>query len=239
MTSAEIDLDGLASSGIAPQFESLSELLRTREPDELASRLVQFAVRGVPHAEHASLTVISPQQRPSTAVASDEVPLRVDRIQYDTGEGPCLAAASAYYVAQVEDMTTDPQWPRFARRCSAETPVRSMLAVRLTLLDQHHGALNLYASTAAAFSDDDIAAAAIFSPYITVALERKLQGAHLEAALASSRQIGTALGILMARHLLTREEAFDQLRVASQTLNRKLRDIAVEVELTGALPDLR
>ena len=31
--------------------------------------------------------------------------------------------------------------------------------------------------------------------------------------------------------------AFDLLRRASQHLNRKLRDIAAEVELTGALPE--
>lgn len=48
---------------------------------------------------------------------------------------------------------------------------------------------------------------------------------------------GVAVGILMARHLVTYDEAFAQLVTASQHLNRKLRDIALEVVDTGELPD--
>ena len=39
----------------------------------------------------------------------------------------------------------------------------------------------------------------------------------------------------MMKHKLTRQQAFDLLRVASQHSNRKLRDIAVEVADTGTL----
>ena len=44
------------------------------------------------------------------------------------------------------------------------------------------------------------------------------------------------MGILMADGKLTKQQAFDQLRTASQNLNRKLHDIAADVALTGALP---
>ena len=60
----------------------------------------------------------------------------------------------------------------------------------------------------------------------------------MERALESSREIGTAIGILMARELCTADQAFDLLRVASQHTHRKLRDIAAHVKETGALPDL-
>ena len=59
--------------------------------------------------------------------------------------------------------------------------------------------------------------------------------ANLRLALASNRQIGTALGILMHRYKITSDEDFTQLRVTSQRLNRKLRDIADEVVFTGEL----
>lgn len=39
----------------------------------------------------------------------------------------------------------------------------------------------------------------------------------------------------MATHKVTREQAFDMLRIASQNSHRKLRDIAVEVADTGTL----
>ena len=46
-----------------------------------------------------------------------------------------------------------------------------------------------------------------------------------------------AIGILMAIRRVSQEEAFDLLRVRSQRSNRKLREIADEVVLTGALPE--
>lgn len=60
--------------------------------------------------------------------------------------------------------------------------------------------------------------------------------ANLERALASNRQIGAAMGILMTRLKLTDEQAFDLLRKTSQNRHRKLRDIAEEVTMTGELP---
>jgi hypothetical protein len=47
-----------------------------------------------------------------------------------------------------------------------------------------------------------------------------------------------AVGVLMARYKITEDEAFAMLRVASQALHRKLRDVAAEVTQTGTLPDL-
>jgi len=61
------------------------------------------------------------------------------------------------------------------------------------------------------------------------------RASNLQKALASNRQIGVAMGVLMARQNLTEEQAFAVLREASQRGNRKLRDIADEVVLTGQL----
>ena len=58
---------------------------------------------------------------------------------------------------------------------------------------------------------------------------------NLEFALQSNRQIGIAIGILMARHKLTSDVAFDLLVVASQRAHRKIRDLAADVIETGAL----
>lgn len=61
--------------------------------------------------------------------------------------------------------------------------------------------------------------------------------ANLRLALESNRRIGTAIGILMAQRRITDDAAFELLRSASQRGHRKLRDIAEDVVLTGALPD--
>jgi DNA-binding response OmpR family regulator len=62
------------------------------------------------------------------------------------------------------------------------------------------------------------------------------EAANLRVALSSNRLIGAALGILMNRLEIGSDESFALLRETSQRLNRKLRDIADEVVLTGELP---
>lgn len=64
----------------------------------------------------------------------------------------------------------------------------------------------------------------------------RARAANLEIALKSNRDIGMATGILMARHVVTAEDAFRLLVRVSQLTHRKLRDIATEVILTGTLP---
>jgi phage terminase Nu1 subunit (DNA packaging protein) len=59
---------------------------------------------------------------------------------------------------------------------------------------------------------------------------------HLQEPLRTSRQIGMAIGILMERHKLTAEQAFDHLRVGSSRRNVKLRDIAEQLLFTGEDP---
>jgi hypothetical protein len=61
------------------------------------------------------------------------------------------------------------------------------------------------------------------------------QAENLRIALASNRQIGMALGIVMDSRKLTSDHAFDLLRRVSQHRHRKLHEIALEVIETGAI----
>ena len=65
-------------------------------------------------------------------------------------------------------------------------------------------------------------------------LTDKVEG--LEEALLSRDVIGQAKGILMERLHLTPDQAFEELRAASQKHNRKVRDIAAELADTGEWP---
>ncbi|GAB3438637.1 GAF and ANTAR domain-containing protein [Phycicoccus ginsengisoli] len=202
-------------------------------------RVVRFVAKAVPHSEACSVTFLRPSRRPTTVAASSELPTEVDRIQYEEGEGPCLDAATGNAATVVEDLRQDTRWPAFAPRCVSETGVRSMLALRLPIGGDDEAALNLYASQAGAFTTADLSTASMFAPFAALAVQSSIHQqdvTNLEAALSSSRQIGTAIGIIMARDLVSADEAFERLRRSSQDFNRKLRDIAADVELTGALP---
>jgi two-component system, response regulator PdtaR len=52
---------------------------------------------------------------------------------------------------------------------------------------------------------------------------------RLISAIASGREINTAIGILMERSRVSRLEAFDMLRKQARAQRRKLHDVAVEV----------
>jgi AmiR/NasT family two-component response regulator len=59
--------------------------------------------------------------------------------------------------------------------------------------------------------------------------------ANLETALITARKIGCAIGILMCKRQLTDGQALDLLRSTSLVQQRKVRDLAEDVILTGTL----
>ncbi len=70
---------------------------------------------------------------------------------------------------------------------------------------------------------------------VEAAETRQATAEQLERALTSNREIGVAVGILMANHKLTGEQAFDLLSRVSQHTNRKLRMVALEVVRVGVI----
>jgi GAF domain-containing protein len=204
-----------------------------------AAGLVAVTAKLVGRDVSASLTVLPSRGSPRTLAATDQRPRDVDTLQYSVQEGPCLEAIETDDLALAEDLRTDQRWPHFGPECAARFNVHSMVGVRLVLDGPERGALNLYAAPPHAFTEEDADLAATLAPFISVVLQNELYAGKvtdLQIALSSSRSIGTAVGILMARHLITSSEAFTRLSQTSQRLNRKLRDLALQVELTGDLP---
>jgi AmiR/NasT family two-component response regulator len=86
----------------------------------------------------------------------------------------------------------------------------------------------------AAFDQADKNVAMLLAPVAAVVLDAASHQATLGTALRSPGLIGQAVGILMAQSDITADEAFDQLREASQRMNIKLRELALAItESTG------
>jgi hypothetical protein len=225
---------------LGTQFSELSGALLSTDGSGLdPDRVVRFAAMAVPETHHCGLTLLRPKHAPHTMSSTDTMSRRVDEIQYALGEGPCLDAAQAETAEIAGRLDSDERWPRFGPRCVEETGVVSMLSIRLAMVGRDQAAMNFYSRERDAFGELELAVASIFAPFASLALEHTLReqdARNFETALSSSRQIGTAIGILMAQRRITSDEAFTLLRTASQHLNRKLRDVAEEVERTGALP---
>lgn len=202
-------------------------------------RLVLLACRSMPVESSGALILIRKGRAPQTMVATDEVARTVDALQREVGQGPSLEAAEAPTVEPADDLLSETRWPGFARRCAEETGTRSMLAVRLPLASGDVAALTFSSRFPSAYDDLAIGLAALYAPIAALGVEqllRRQDAEELEKALSSSRQIGTAIGIIMERNLVTSEEAMAILRRSSQHLNRKLRDIAAEVAESGEMP---
>jgi ANTAR domain-containing protein len=69
-------------------------------------------------------------------------------------------------------------------------------------------------------------------------VEATTRAKHLDVALASNREIGVAIGVIMSLRKVTREKAFDVLREVSQRTQRRLRDVADDVVETGTTEPL-
>lgn len=65
---------------------------------------------------------------------------------------------------------------------------------------------------------------------------QRTRARNLEQALDTNRAVGVAIGIVMAGQRCSAADAFALLRGASQSGNRKLRDVAAQVAYTGELP---
>ena len=207
--------------------------------DAALRRLTALSLRIVSGAEAAGITCVTKDGYESAA-ATSEVAERVDQIQFEVGSGPCVDAAVQEKIFRTDDLRTDPRWPEFGRRAADETDVLSMLSYRLFFEDDDDlaAALNLYSTKAGAYDAVSELAGLAVSTYgaaLITSRRRKTEILHLERALTSNREIGAAIGVLMAQHRVTREQAFDLLRMASQNRHRKLVDIARDVVDTGTL----
>jgi GAF domain-containing protein len=225
-----VEVEG--TDGLSERLATIARLLDTGSGHETLQLIVDLAVDTVPGCEHAGISFVH-HRKISTPAASDAVALRVDAVQFEAGQGPCMDAIQEDRICKTDDLSTEPRWPLFASRAHAETGIRSMLGLRLFARGRTMGALNLMSAQPWAFDDDSLSTAALFAAMAAVALNAAQTEESLQLALKSRDIIGQAMGILMERHSITDKEAFQRLSTASQRLNVRLKDVADQVVLTG------
>ena len=189
----------------------------------------------------ASVTVLS-GTRPSTIGSTGRLALDLDQAQYAHGHGPCLHAAGTGETVVVDDARTERRWTDYMRH-AVELGSLSSLSTPLDSSEGVAASLNLYAGRPAAFTQANRRSAHRFARLAGVAVSnvhayesaRELAG-NLQTALESRAVIDQAKGVLIERHKLTADQAFQFLAKASMATNRKLRDVAEQLVRTGELP---
>ncbi|MEU4557970.1 GAF and ANTAR domain-containing protein [Actinoplanes sp. NPDC023936] len=204
-------------------------------------QVATLAKRAVPGAFEVSLTLIR-SPGPRTVACTGDAALWIDKWQYENDSGPCLAAAIARTTLLVDDVRAEHRWPGWQHHAGS-VGVHSVLSVGLPIHETVTGALNIYATTARAFGADSLLLAETFAGYAAVCLANACLydttaalARQMQLALASRAVIEQAKGIIMSQRRCTADEAFTILAKASQTANRKLRDVAATLVEQASRP---
>jgi GAF domain-containing protein len=225
-------------------LERLGSLsLRELSMDSLLQTVADLAKSAMPGNPEASVTLLV-KDRPTTIASTGQLATDLDETQYERGHGPCLQAARSGELTEIPDTRTDERWPDYSPRAVEHGNLSSLSVPLLIDADERvSGALNLYARKANAFDQGSRSAAQAFGPYAAVAAgnlyayqSARDMADNLQAALESRAVIDQAKGVLMERHKLTADQAFQLLAQASMNANKKVRDIADHLVSTGELP---
>ncbi len=220
----------------AARFAEIArELASARTLDETLQRVVDLACEVIEGCASATISFIHRGGKISSPAFAGGLAREADELQYRLGEGPCLEAIRAHETFRIDDMDEEARWPRFRERV-LELGVSSMVTFRLFHDEDTMGALNLYSREPRAFDEESEAVGSIFASHAAVALKAAISEAGDKEALASRDVIGQAKGVIMERHGVSAQAAFNVLRAMSQRKNRRIRDIAQEIVRTAQLP---
>jgi GAF domain-containing protein len=206
---------------------------------ELLAEVAAFAVRAIPGADGAGVTLLRlgrVDNMVAALAASAPFVAEIDEIQYVTlQEGPCITAALERRTVRSGSLGGEKMWPRFGPRVG-RMGVHSALSLPLLLPDQVVGAINVYAHAKDVFDEHAAELGELFAKPAAVAVHNAqiLADAlaltvQLQTALSTRPVIDQAIGLIRGRTGRSAEEAFTQLRAMSQADHCKLADVAQHI----------
>lgn len=185
-------------------------------------------------ADGVSITV--PRSgRLCTVAASNDVVLQMDHDQYDTGQGPCLDAATQGELFSSTALASERRWPEFVPRARARG-IESIMSTPLMSIGRPLGALNVYSRAANALASHEQQWAIEFAEQASRVLRAAnstvsadSMSAEIEEALQSRQTIALAQGIVMAREKLGPDSAHRFLTDISRRTSRPLLHICQDL----------
>lgn len=173
----------------------------------------------------------------------NEATVRVEQAQERVQEGVCVEAFQTGKPVAVPDLALiGDKWTDF-RAEARSVGVSAVVGIPMRLDDEVLGAVNIYATEARQWSDDDIATAQVLADMATSylvnasELEKSRRTAEqLQEALQSRIVIEQAKGVLSAERRIPIDEAFEALRAHARSHSANLRAVAEAVVNLGLRP---
>ena len=199
-------------------------------------RAVALATEIVPGCDYAGVSVVHRRRPINTPALTDDLVARVDQLQYEVQEGPCLESIWTHETVHSRDLRREDRWPRWAPRV-AEMGIGSIVCLQLYTSEDTLGALNLLSRSVDAYQEEDIITASYLAAHVSVALAEAQHATDLHSAALDRTVIGRAEGILMERFRLSANHAFDMLtRVAGESGSRVHQVATLVVQGGGGHP---
>jgi GAF domain-containing protein len=215
--------------------ESMRTALSGRSAQESLHIVIEMVLDTGP-CDQASITTPGPGRTIYTVASSDDRASKADLLHHQLDEGPALDTALSDQLLLSEDLSQEPRWPQWAPRATG-LGIGALISVHLHT-DTALGSLNLYSEQAREYDDIDVEAARVIAAHASIVLAHTRSTQNLRRGMNTRNLIGQAQGILMARHRLTPDQAFEALRRHSQTTNTRLTVLAEELISTGQLHGL-
>src|SRR4051794_9745712 len=226
-------------------FAELSKIMLSElQLSEVLGRVADLAKQTITGAADVSVTLMDDGHVSSVAFTGP-LSAQLDERQYEAGFGPCMDAALSGATVTIKNTAADPTYPDFGR-AAARHGITHTMSIGLPVARQTIGALNIYGTADGSFDATTQELARASASYGGVAVANAgvsasppPRAATLQRALQPRAVIDQAKGILMGRHQITADAAFEMLSGQSQVTNRKLREIAADIieEVQPTHPD--
>jgi len=216
----------IALAGILVSEQNVEGILR---------QVLELACGAMSGGDEGGITLLE-ADGPSTAIATSDAALRVDRSQYDAATGgPCLEAYRRQQILRIDSTASDVRWPEFAATAAAHG-LGSTLSVPLVVGGDGLGAMNIYCRRENGFTAEDQRLAASLGACASVTLgnaricwRASRLAEQLRETLASRGLIDKATGVLMAQRRCSAEQAFHLLAAAAQRNRLSLDEVAADL----------
>lgn len=214
------------------KLSRVTKLLKTQRtlPAKLEA-VVAIVKRTVPNCDAAGIVLLV-EGEPTSVAVTDRLTVEIDLVQYDIGEGPCLAALADGQVVRIDILEQDSRFTRFAPG-ALDRGLHSVLSTPLVANGTSVGALNMYSVSANAFDDRTLATVEPFAGYAAEAISTSpLYAYSLEMVeglvedLESRAVIEQAKGVLMATEAQTTGAALGRLRELALESGESMQTVA-------------
>ncbi|MCV7421276.1 GAF and ANTAR domain-containing protein [Mycobacterium yunnanensis] len=211
------------------------EMQDLRDVESVLQMIVAASVDVVPGARWAGISQAHGRNVEPRS-PSDPLVMKIDSLQSELGEGPCISSLRDHRTVVVDDMSAETRWPRFAEAALA-LGVHSSMSFQLFVIKDNLGALNLYGGEPGVFDDESLLYGETLAQHASVAMADTMAVEQFHRALASRDIIGQAKGVLMERFGVDAVRAFALLTRLSQDGNIKLFEVAERVVSTSGSSD--